>query len=483
LRGKTVTPEKTEKRAQKELREISRWEKALLRPKGRGYLYYLIFFICVIYITDEVATQIGTQMQSVIAQALFAPVFGAEVAVARMSVFGTVSMVMSGVAFLYKPLSDRYGRRPFLIINTIGMGVGLLVISIATNIPVYFLGSVFISFFVPHDMQKVYIMEVMPPKRRATGYSMIKAVATLGMMLIPILRGVFMRTDISGWRYIYLIPGIIAVVVAVAVAALIRETDPFMKMRLEYLRMSDAERAMFKKAKGAEKAQASVITAFKFCFRHKQLLWIVIGTGFIMWGMVMTSYYETAMTYGYALPFLAQGAALEDAKAAALPLVTRALFLFPVGSAFFQAIHGLIADKWGRKSAVIVMGICAVISFGLFYYGVNNGLEPYIAGLLCGSAVGSYWASQDVCGIMCTESTPTNLRSSVMSLWPVVGGAFGSVAILAPLLLINIFGDAKAGLISLGVAIPGMIIGCILIVLKVKETRGVNLEEITGFEE
>ena len=48
---------------------------------------YFVLIITIIYIADEVTSQIGTQMQSVIASQLFAPVFGAEYAVARMSTF------------------------------------------------------------------------------------------------------------------------------------------------------------------------------------------------------------------------------------------------------------------------------------------------------------------------------------------------------------------------------------------------------------
>ena len=472
---------KEAKRKQKELKEIAKWEKEATRKKGSNYIYYLIFLISVVYIADEVASQIGGQMQSIIAQVLYAPVFGAEFAVARMSALGLLSYVGLLLALLYKPLSDIYGRKLFLIINTLGMGVGLIIISISTSIPVYILGAVTLSFFIPHDMQAVYILESMPPKRRATMYAVIKAIATLGIMLIPVLRSMIMGGDITKWRNVYLVPAIISITAAIFAISFIRETEPFIKKRLELLKMSDEEKLAAKKDKLAENAQGGFISAVRFAFRHKQLRWLIIGGGFISWGIVITLYYETIMTYGYATPLIAQGMAVEAAKAQAMPFVTQALFLFPIGSAFFQFIQGFLSDKWGRKPTTIVMCVCALCSFVLYYFGANNSWSPYIVGFFCGSAAGSYWATTDiVSSIMCAESTPTNLRASVLSILPLFSLLFFSIALVTAIVSMNMLGDAYTGMVALFIAVPGMFIGLIILFLKVKETKNVNLDEITG---
>lgn len=476
--------EKLEKRRQKEKRELARLEMELARPQKAGYLYYLIFILCIIYITDEVATQIGTQMQSVIAQSLFAPIFGADVAVARMGALGMITMIGTPLSIMYKPLSDRYGRRIFLIINTLGMGAGLFFISISTGIPVYLLGTFLIGFFIPHDVQAVYILESVSSKWRASFYSGIKAVATLGMILIPLLRQQVMGTDITKWRGVYLIPAIVAAAVSVLALFAVRETIPYLKKRIEYLHLSDEARTSAKSEKGAEQAQGGVIPAIRFVMRHKQLKWLLIGGGFIMWGIAITMYYETTMTYGYAAQFMKTGMDFEQASPFALPFVTQALFMFPIGSAFFQLIQGFIADKLGRKPTIIIMCACAISCFTTFYIGANNNWNPYVVGLLCGSAIGSYWAALDLAGgIMCSESTPTNMRASVLTVQPFLSGVFCSVALIGALIAINVLGDAFSGIISIVIAIPGMLVGMLVILLKTRETRGVNLDEITGREE
>ena len=156
---KVETPEQMKKRKEKEARQLEKLLKEKARPKKNGYFAYFVMIVAIVYIVDEVASQIGTQMQSVIASQLFAPIFGEEVAVARMSLIGQLSILAYIVAMLYRPLADKYGRKPFLIINTLGMALGMLLVGVSTGVPVYLIGSLAISLFVPHDIQAIYIQE------------------------------------------------------------------------------------------------------------------------------------------------------------------------------------------------------------------------------------------------------------------------------------------------------------------------------------
>ena len=459
-------------------REIVKWEKEQKKSKLPGYLVYFLLVICVVYVCDEVVSQIGTQMQSVVASQLFAPIVGEEFAVARMSALGLVLLLPSALAVVYKPLCDRFGRRPFLIVNTLGMGLGVIFVGIATNIPVYVLGAALVTFFTPHDMQAIYIQECAPPRYRATLYSVIKAVATLGMLMIPMLRSAFMtETDLSGWRYVYLVPGIVTVVVAVVAFFLIKESDAFVADRLRRLRMTEEELANARSAE--ERAQGGLIPALKLVLRNKQLRWLTVAQGFIAWGMLITSYYEATMTYGYAQQFLAQGIDLEAAKAAASTFVTQARLLFSVGSAVFQFFPGLLADKLGRKKTAIVMTVCVVLTFLGFYFGSSNNWSPYVVGFLCGACIGSYWYTGDLMHLMVSESTPTNLRASVLSAQPLLSYLLYIPAMGAVMLLTNILGDAYIGICVLATILPGMIAGLVLMMLRVRETKGVDMGAVT----
>lgn len=472
-----LTPE------EKKQREILKWEKEKNRAKVPGYLIYFLLIVCVVYVCDEVASQIGTQMQSVVASQLFAPIVGEEFAVARLSALSSVTVVVMLLSFVYKPLSDRYGRRIFLIINTLGMGLGALAISLATNIPVYVVGLSCIAFFTPHDMQAIYIQESAPAKHRAKIYSACKAIATLGLFMIPVLRSIFIPgTDLSNWRYVYRIPGLFTVIVAIAAFFLIKESDAFVDNRLRQLRMSDEEIAAAKEKKDVSQAQGGLGKSLKLAFRNKQIRWLMIAHGFIMWGMIVSMYYETTLNYGYARQFLAQGMALEDAKNAATAYVTKALMLFSIGSALFQFFPGFIADKLGRKKAAIIMCSSVVVTFLAYYLGANNNVNPYIVGFFCGACIGSYWSAGDLMLLMIAESTPTNLRVSTLAVQPAISGVFFAVALVAIMVLANVLGDAYIGICTLVTIIPGMLIGLVLLMLKVRETNGIDMGAVTGQE-
>lgn len=483
-KAKVLTPEQIAKQKAKEAKELARLEKQIGKSKVPGYFVYFMFIIIVVHLVDEITSVIGGQMQSIIASQVFAPIVGEEFAVARMGLFGMITAPLYFLMFFYKPLSDRYGRRPFLIINTLGMGVGLLLISVCTGIPVYLLGSACTGFFVPHDMQSVYVFECTPAKHRAKIFSVIKAVSSLGMLLIPVLRDIYIpSTDLSQWRMVYRVPGIIGVVVAILSLLLIRESDTWIEGRIRTLKMTDEEREEAKLKKQATDEKGGIGNGFKYIFSHKQLRWLAISAGFMFFGFSMTSYYETIMTYGYAAQDIAAGMDLAAAKAGAVEEVTMALMLYPIGFALFQFIYGFFADSLGRKATAIIMSVISVSSFVLFYIGSNIGWNPYLVGFLSGSTVGAYWAATDlVYVVMSSESTPTNLRVSVTTALVAITGLISTFSGLAVTILLNVLGDAKTGLVCLIVAVPGMIVGLILLCAKVKETKGIDLSSIKGDE-
>ena len=466
--------------AEKKQKEIAKWEKEKAKAKAPGYIVYFLLIICIVYIGDEVVTQLGGQMQSIIASQLFAPVVGADFAVARLAALTGGISIASALAFLYKPLCDKYGRRPFLVLNTLGMGVGTVLISLATNIPMYAIGATFTAFFTPHDMQAIYIQECAPPKYRASIYSIIKGIATLGMFMIPVLRSVFIPdTDLSGWRYVYLVPGVITVVVAIAAFFLIKESDAFVDARLRQLKMTDEEIAAAAAEKSDVQARGGLIRSLKLVLRNKQLRWLILSYGFITWGMLVTSYYESTMTYGYAKQFLTQGMSIEDATAAAASFVTQALMLFSAGSALFQFFPGFLADKLGRKKTAMIMSASVVATFLLYYIGANNNWDPYIVGFFCGACIGSYWYTGDLMVLMISESAPTNLRASVLAVQPLLSGVIYVVAMGGVMILTNILGDAYIGISTVVTIIPGMLTGLIMMALKVRETKGVDMGAVT----
>lgn len=103
---KTVieTPEQLSRRRDKEYRELQRWEKELQRPKNKGYIWYTMAILAMIYVVDEITALIGTQMQPDIAQHLF------DGRLSILSLCSAFSLPLMAASMVYKTLADRYGR-------------------------------------------------------------------------------------------------------------------------------------------------------------------------------------------------------------------------------------------------------------------------------------------------------------------------------------------------------------------------------------
>lgn len=482
MKTKEMTPQALAKKQARIEKEIRKLEKEKAKPKRGGYLLFLILIICIVYVTDEVSSQIQTLMKTEIATDLLAK-FG-DSSIGVLDILGIIAFPFQGLSLLYKPLSDRYGRKLFLVINTLGMGIGLFFVFLSNNIALYVIGATIIAFFVPHDMQVVYVTESSPPRHRAKIFSVVKCVSTLGLMLIPLLRRTLMA-DASQWRMVYLVPALMGIVASSVALLSLRETDAFIESRLKYLRMTEEERLAEKNSKDSSSAQGGLIAAFKFVTQHKQLRWLYVSIALCTVGVIITMQYQPIISYGYAQAYFEQGlyptleAALEGVSVTA---VTSALFMFPVGSGLIQLCHGFIGDKFGRKAALASMAASTLISMIVFSVGAEKAWNPYLVGFFSGVCIGSFWASGDINTLMVSESSPTNLRSSIVSLLMFALGIGYVVTYVVGMPLITYLGNSSIPAVSLGLALPSLAASLAVIVFKVKETNGINLETVTGKE-
>ncbi len=451
---------------------INRWEREKQRPRSNLYVVYIVFIISLIYMVDEIASQIGLLMKTETANDLFAR-FG-ESSVGALEILGAIGIPFQALGLLYRPLSDRWGRKIFLVINTVGMSIALLVIYLSQSIWLYFVGVCLIRFFIPHDIHVVYIMEETPTKHRAKIYSSIKFVATIGVMLVPLLRRLLME-NVSEWRKVYFIPALIGFVASFLALLFARETDTFINAKLRHLRGEEQQEI------SVDKSQGGLVPALKFALKHKQLRWIYITTAIANLGFIGTINYQVIMSYAYA-EGLYGGFTKEIMDAVSIGPVTTALMLFPVGCAFAQLIMGFISDKKGRKASAIVMAGLALVCLLGFYFGAKSGFNPYVVGLLCGAFIGSYYSLNDVMIMMVGESSPTNLRSSTMSAQFIVTALGVVVSYVVALPLVSILGNQVMGIVSLCLLIPGFVVSLFTLWKFTHETKGINLDTVTGLE-
>ncbi|MBQ3137205.1 MAG: MFS transporter [Clostridia bacterium] len=482
MKTKEISADKLLRQQKRREKETAKWEKEKAKPKRNGYFAYLVLIISIIYATDEIASQISTLMKTEIANDLFSK-FG-ESSVGLLDILSVLVVPFQALGLLYRPLADKWGRKKFLIINTFGMSFAMFVVFLSGNLVMYFIGACMIQFFIPHDMHVVYIMESSPSKHRARIYSSIKFFANMAVMLVPVLRRMLMA-DSSQWRNVYLVPAIVGIVTSLIALMSAREPDAFIDSRLRYLKMSDEERAAQKAQKKAEDAQGGLIPALKFAMKHRQLKWLYITSAIANLGFIGTINYQVIMSYGYAENFFGKG--LFDSLDAALEAVsvgdvTTALFMFPVGCAVSQVIMGFICDSKGRKAAAVTTAFNGLLFFILFSVGASAAFNPYAVGFCCGAFIGSYYSTNDVIIMMIGESSPTNLRSSTMSAQFIVTAVGVAISYIISLPLITVLGNSVTGIVSFALLVPGFIAALICLVRKTNDTKGIDMDTVTGCE-
>ncbi len=474
--AKVLTPEQLQRANLRKEKEIKKWEKQKARPKSKTYFWYLVLIIALIYAVDEIASQINSLMQTEIANDFIK----SESSVTILNLLNVVAIPFQIIGILYRPLADRFGRKTFLVINTFGMALALFVIFLSGNIIMYFIGACAILFFVPHDMHVVYIMEVAPSKSRAITYSLVKFFANMAVMLVPLLRR-WLMASAGEWRNVYMIPAIVGIVVSLIALLCARETDAFIDSRLRYLRMTDEELQAEEAKKKAQNSQGGLVDALKFGFSHKQLRWVFICFALAGVGVVGSMNYQAILTHGYAQSIFGSSAK-EFLDIVSVNQVSKALTLYPIGMALSQVIMGFISDKKGRKAAAITVASNCVISFIIFTVGAKMNLTPALVGFFCGAFVGSYYSTNDVLIMMASESAPTNLRSSATSAQTVVGFAGYALGFCTNTVLALIFGDSIIGTVALCLLVPSFVVTLIALVKKTHDTKGIDLDKVTGTE-
>ena len=453
-----------------ESRELARLRKSQTRSSGSRYFLVLLILIAVVNILDEVTSNLTVTVQSSFVTEFFVnnPFMGKyysyEDGLAFHSGIGVFTYVLGLFTPFYKALADKWGRKPLFALSTLGMAAGLTVIHLSSSYIMFLVGFAIISFFMGHDIQIIYILEEAPDKHRAKIYSFLKSFGILGVILIPTLRDILMGNDATKWREIFLVPALIGFAAVVLVVIFAKDTKVFIKERTEYLsrpyeeRM--AEKALKKQQKQAQRNQSGVFNGVKYIFANKDTKTLIISH--IIFDAAMPAialYFESSM----------HSAGMSTSE------ITKALFMVPVIYASITFLSGFIADKAGRKTTVTLFSATCVAGYILFVAGILNGWNPYLVGSFAGLYQGSYWIGRDYMNVMMTEKVPTDIRASVV-------GAEGLLVIIGLVVgyAVTIIGMTQMPIwwACLAVSIPAVTVAAIMFALKVKETKGANLDEI-----
>lgn len=454
----------------RESKQLSRLNKTKAKGNYRGYFLVLLSLIALVNILDEVTSNLTVTVQSSFVTEFFVnnPFLGKfykyEEGLALHSTIGIVTYVFGIITPFYKALADKWGRKPLFAISTLGMALGLLIIYLSSSYIMFLVGFAFISFFMGHDIQIIYILEEAPDKHRAKIYSFLKSFGILGVILIPTLRDLLMGDDPTKWREIFLTPAILGFVAVLLVILFAKDTKVFISERTAYLSRPFEERQkekeLRKQQKEAQRNQSGVFNGVKYIFANPDTKNLIISH--IIFDSAMPAialYFESSM----------HKVGMSTSE------ITKALFMVPVIYASITFLSGFIADKFGRKATVTGFSVTCIIGYSLFVAGILLGWNPYLIGSFAGLYQGSYWIGRDYMNVMMTEKVPTDIRASVV-------GAEGLLVIIG---LVVGYGLAIAGMIffpiwwtCLAISVAAVGIAAIMFATKVKETKGVNLDTI-----
>jgi DHA1 family tetracycline resistance protein-like MFS transporter len=117
-------------------------------------------------------------------------------------------------------LSDKYGRRPVLLLSLIGTGIGFLIMGFATTLWMLFAGRVLDGITGGNiSTAQAYIADITSPEERAKGMGIVGAAFGLGFIFGPPIGGILSRWGIG-------VPFIFAACLAFANAVLLYFTLP-----------------------------------------------------------------------------------------------------------------------------------------------------------------------------------------------------------------------------------------------------------------
>ena len=438
-----------------------------------GYFIVLFVILTAIYVVDEISSNITTTMQPYVILDLFKIPGGSVLsdeyasAVGIFTAISMVSYVFMLIAPFYKALADKFGRKPFLILNTLLMGVGMLICMIAPNYIIYIIGALVITFVKSNDMQVMYIIETAPDEHRAKLCNLTKAIGLFSVALIGVFRQMFYNEDdLGSWRMVFSIPAILGIVVALVAIPIVRETPVFVKKKADKeagFVPEEVEADSVENKDNNDKSRGGVINAFKYIFKDREVRRIMIAAMAFALVTGITSYYSTVLE------------ASESNGLITDNMISIVLVVFPIVNGIFTLICGFLSDAFGRKKACFIFSAVAMVGLILFVAGTWFGWNEVVIGLGWGMFIGTLWSITDTLVlVMPSEATPTDMRASVLGVMSLLLSVGMALSIIVFTVAMNVFGTGMLGIVALCICIPLTIVACIFL-SRVKETKGNDL--------
>jgi MFS family permease len=327
--------------------------------------------------------------------------------IAFLAAFG--SFASGAVQLSYASLTRRFSRRKLLGGGGLLFGGGFVAQAFATTFGLFSIANVLsrIGGSPQHPVGNGLLAEQFPPERRGFAISAHIAGGNVGTVVVALIGAPIIVA--FGWRGASIVFGIPAILIAVAILLLIRETG--------------TDRA-------AAVASGSVRDAFRRILGDRDLRWLyltsVLGGGGRGLGVVNL----------FVLIYLTNVIGLDEGLAG---LMYGALIVFSVPT---PLIAGWLSDRLGRKPLIIAVYVGGAISFVLFLLAGSNLVGLWIGIFMMG--IFSFAESPQLQALL-ADIAPPSIRDASFAVYFTLAFGVGSLWVAVYGLIIGVAGEA-AGL-------------------------------------
>ncbi|TMB78650.1 MAG: TCR/Tet family MFS transporter [Chloroflexi bacterium] len=117
------------------------------------------------------------------------------------AIFGILGTAFAIMQVIFAPvqgaLSDRYGRRPVILLSNLGLGVDYVVMAVAPTIPTLFIGRLISgATSASFSISGAYVADVTPPEKRAARFGMLGVAFGIGFIVGPAIGGLLGAIDL-----------------------------------------------------------------------------------------------------------------------------------------------------------------------------------------------------------------------------------------------------------------------------------------------
>jgi MFS family permease len=355
-------------------------------------------------------------------------------------------------------LADRWGRKPVLLLGLLLSLLGALAVGLVVPIGSAGLFFAALTLFAigsagSQQQRRLSAADLFPPERRAQGLGYVLTGSIIGALLGPVLISIAqVISDSGGWDPLAVPFWLVTLLILPSFVLIWRIRPDPRDIALHLERFYPGYRQPVARAPG-ERTSGGLRTLLR---SYPQVVALV--SMFVLYGnmSMLMSITPLSMTH----------------QGMSLPAISVTVALHVVGMYGLSAPLGQFADRFGRRSALILGLVLSTV--GTVLAALSTEYVPIVLGLFL---IGVGWC----CGNVATpaiiaDTAPPEIRGRAMGL----NLSLSSLAsVTTPLLggfLLERFGPAELVIVSVAVLCP-----CMAIVLRLRETSPGHYAHTTSF--